>query len=254
MIEINLIPEVKKELLKTQKTRNIVTSIAIIAGMISVGLVVLIGIYVYGAQQIIMNGNENQITEQQAIIDGLVNPNTGNIDVLVLQDQLQQISDLEGDKYLVSRIFGIIDAIRKAASESTPVTLSSLIFNKETNTISIEGSSMDAFQGLEAFKKTALLTKFTFADPQGEPVEDELLIADEALWTTSEQRLAEDANGNRVVRFNVAFTISEDAIAFDTFDSTVFRIQIPGAQNVTDSVVQIPTDMFAQRAVDEEGR
>ena len=41
MIEINLVPDIKQEFLKTQRQRNRVISYSILAGIIAVGVVII---------------------------------------------------------------------------------------------------------------------------------------------------------------------------------------------------------------------
>lgn len=47
MIEINLIPDVKQELLKAQRTRSMVVSIAIISSIAAASVVVLLLVYIF---------------------------------------------------------------------------------------------------------------------------------------------------------------------------------------------------------------
>ena len=51
MIEINLIPDVKKELLKANKTRNFVVTISIFVGVGALALVAVLGL-ILGGQNI----------------------------------------------------------------------------------------------------------------------------------------------------------------------------------------------------------
>ena len=50
MIEINLIPDVKQELLRAQKGRAVVISASIFASVIAVGVVALLLVYIFGVQ------------------------------------------------------------------------------------------------------------------------------------------------------------------------------------------------------------
>ena len=49
MIQINLVPDVKQEMLRAQRMRNFTISMAIVVGLVAAGVVVILGL-VYGAQ------------------------------------------------------------------------------------------------------------------------------------------------------------------------------------------------------------
>ena len=59
MIEINLIPSVKKELLKARMTRNIIISFSVLVGGGAIALVVVLGLILGGqlAFEAISDGN-----------------------------------------------------------------------------------------------------------------------------------------------------------------------------------------------------
>ena len=50
MIEINLVPDVKQELIRAQRSRTVVVTFSILTGIIALGIVVLLLLYVFGVQ------------------------------------------------------------------------------------------------------------------------------------------------------------------------------------------------------------
>ena len=50
MLEINLIPDVKQELIRAERVRSIVISMTILVGVIAIGLVLLLSLWVFGVQ------------------------------------------------------------------------------------------------------------------------------------------------------------------------------------------------------------
>ena len=64
MIEINLVPDVKQELLRAQRTRTAVITISIISGLAAIGIVVLLLVYVFGVQAVRSGLADNAIKEQ----------------------------------------------------------------------------------------------------------------------------------------------------------------------------------------------
>ena len=63
MIEINLVPDVKQELLRAQRARTGVISLAITVSVIAVGTVVLLAMWVFGVQTV------RSLASDQAIKD-----------------------------------------------------------------------------------------------------------------------------------------------------------------------------------------
>jgi len=87
MIEINLIPDVKLELLRVQKTRNLVISSAIIVSIASIAVVVLISIYTYGVQGFADYSVDKTIDEQSKELSEV----SDLPEMLTIQNQLQEL-------------------------------------------------------------------------------------------------------------------------------------------------------------------
>ena len=242
MIEINLIPDVKRELLKAQKMRSVVISISILAGIVAAGVVVALGVIVFGVQVVAGNIIDGNITSEHDKLKG----RSDTLQVLTIKRQLGEISGLEDNKYLVSRIFGAVDVMRKSASDP-PITISKLSFDQETTTVTIEGQAVQGFEALDAFKKAAERTTFTYTG-DGKSMKDNLLAGE---LETAEATYGENSEGQRVLRFIITFVLNKNVVKFDSFESKTFKIEGPNKQNVTDSYIQIPNDMFAEKAKDE---
>jgi hypothetical protein len=244
VIEINLIPDVKRELLKAQRMRSVVISISVLVGIIAIGVVVTLGIIVFAVQTIASGVIDGNITSEHNKLKN----RSDTVQILTIQQQLGEISGLKNNKYLVSRIVGAVDVIRTSAS-SPPIRLSKLGFSRESNTVTVEGQAVQGFEALDAFKKAAERTTFTYTGTDGKGITEQLLAGD---LEVTEGTYGENAEGQRVLRFTVAFVLNKNMLKFDSFDSKVFKFIRPNKQNVTDSYVQIPSDMFTQKAKDEE--
>ena len=68
MIEINLIPDVKQELLKAQRIRNVVISSSILVSIIAAGVVVLLLVYMFGVQSVRNSLLDSQIKDKYATL------------------------------------------------------------------------------------------------------------------------------------------------------------------------------------------
>ena len=99
MIEINLIPDVKRELLRARMMRNAVTAMSITVGMIAVGVAVALGL-IFGGQVAL-----------EALHDGTIKSKTReltsieDLDKLVtIQHQLVTINKLSSERQADSRL------------------------------------------------------------------------------------------------------------------------------------------------------
>ncbi len=142
MIQVNLIPDLKAEFLKAQRTKNFVMSIAFIVAAGFIGLVVFMSIYVYVWQKQHSDNLEDHIgrltTEYQE------NQDLGKI--VTVQKQLEQLPLLHAEKPLIARTPQILSVItpedpEKPAGERKIVTLRSIDFDFETNTMIISGNA-----------------------------------------------------------------------------------------------------------------
>ena len=254
MIEINLIPDVKSELLKAQSLRNFIIFISTVVSLGAIAIVVLISGTVFIAQPLLMNAKDSEIKTTFAQLKD--QPNIES--TVTLQNQLNQIDSLRLQSPNTSRILGqILVAIQPTGDNS--VAYSGIDYDPETKTLSIEGESSGGFPALESFRKTIAETKIVYRDEHKDKdctasdlnSEDsgcisESLTSQDVL--TLEQSLGQGDDGARVLRFKVSFVLNENALSFAAKD---FAVLPPGRKDVTDSKTQIPDDIFKARSDDE---
>lgn len=240
MIEINLIPDVKREFIQAQKMRNTAISLSIFVGLISVAVVVLLGA-ILGGQAIHDNLTRNEIKKQMTTLQ-----NVENIDeVVTIQNQLTKISNLHDNKSINSRIFDVLTAINPAAPND--VRISTVRVDPSESTIYIEGLASNGYPATETFRKMILNTvveKGQDEDKETVPLSEEVTLSDTSY--------GESTDGSRVLRFTLSFTYPEGLL-----DNSVkiVRIVTPETRVVTDSRTRVPDSLFSQQADDvtEEG-
>ena len=256
MIEINLIPDVKNELLKTQSLRNRIILFSIVASIACVVLVVLVASFVFVAQPLTIGAKDRTIKEDFAALEH--HPDVTSI--VTLQNQLSQIDSLRAAAPNTSRLLGqIIVAIQPTGENS--VSYSSLNYDPASKMLSIEGQAAGGFPALEAFRKTIAETKIVYreehkeigctADDVRNETNDcisESLVDGDVI--TEEQSFGDDENGAKVLRFKLSFKINDMALSFTAKD---FAVLPPGRKDVTDSKIQIPDDIFKARNSVGEG-
>lgn len=159
--EINLVPEVKAQMIKAQRMRNMVLFICIVVSSVAVGAVVIL-FGIKSGQDIAMSNQDNKL----ALMSEKLNGYTELDDLVTIQAQLAGVSSILGQKTVLSRVFGAMGAMLPQGEDD--VKLSQLRADMGTNTITIEGQA-DArkaplidYRVLESFKKGVELTKYDF--------------------------------------------------------------------------------------------
>lgn len=244
MIQINLIPDVKQELLKAQRMRAMVVSISIITSIVSVAVVVLLLVYVYGVQFGRTVYLDNQIKNKAAELAQVEDLSR----MVTIQNQLGTISSLNDQKTVSSRLFDVLSAV--LPPEPNSVKISQVDINTEEKTIRLEGQTR-GFDSMEVFKKTiasAVVALPSDTDAEDETADPVPLASD---INTSDVSFGEDSDGNKVLRFVITFAYIEDLFS-SKFDTVSIKLSVNG--NVTDSYLGLPKSIFTEPAKDIEGK
>lgn len=239
MIELNLVPDVKQELIRAQRGRSMIISTAILAGLIALGIIALLSIYVFAVQSI-----------RSAIADEMIKNENKNLTsvqdlskVLTIQNQLTMVTDLRDQTKVTSRVFDVLRAVLPPAPNN--VVISYLTFDSVNSRLVLEGQAARDFSVLEIFKKTidGAVVEFKSGDEDGQ-----IKLASDI--STSDVSYGEDSSGARVVRFTIGFVYPQEL-----FSPTVSNVvvKLTNAGNVTDSYLGVPRSIFADRADDVGG-
>lgn len=241
MIQINLIPDVKREFLKTRALRNFVVTISIIVGGASIGLAVVLGLAFGGQIAFEFMRDENIKTEyakMRAVED---------LDKTVtIQQQLSKIDAQHDSKTINSRIFDVMRAINPPAPND--VKISSIKVDPENKTITISGSAANGYPALQVFKMTIQNSSIMPEDPEKPASDNEKGIPLASEITPGEDSFGENSESQRVLRFEFTFTYPEELFAPS---DVPISIKTPaGKMDVTDSKTGIPDSIFGKRAED----
>ena len=157
MIEINLLPNVKRELLKTRAMRNRVISISFLVGGASIVAVVVLAL-ILGSQiaaEAVQGGVIKDRSDKLMAVEDLNK-------VVTIQHQLTKINEQHSGKKINSRVFDVVTAVNPVAPNN--VSFSDIKVNPESKTITLEGSAVNGYSALETLKKTILNTKVQTTD------------------------------------------------------------------------------------------
>lgn len=170
--EINLVPDVKLEMIKLQKIRNLVFFVCLIVAGVAAGVVVLLA-GVKTGQDIVMGAQDKKIEERSAKISNYKELT----EFLTIQDQLNKLSKISGEKKVLSRVFNVLSTILPMGEDK--ISISELVANMADSTLTIEGQAdagkdpMIDYRVLESFKKSVGLTKFDhgrYVDAKGREI------------------------------------------------------------------------------------
>lgn len=241
MIQINLVPDIKQEMLHAQRMRNAAISTSIIAGIGAVVLVAVLAVIV-GAQVAVQKIQENSIKSGYEKLTAREDLNSA----LTVQYQLGAISAQNDARSMDSRLLDVIAAINPPAPDD--VKISRVALDPIAGTVTLEGSAAGGYPSTDVFKKTITNTKVTYTQKGDAEPKEVPLTPDVTFQDTS---YGEDASGTKVVRFTIVFTYPEGL--FDNRMASV-KVSTPSARiDVTDSKTRIPDTMFSQAPKDIEG-
>lgn len=239
MIEINLLPNVKRELLKTRAMRNRVISISFLVGGASIAAVVVLAL-ILGSQiaaEAVQSGVIKDRNDKLMAVEDLNK-------VVTIQNQLTKINEQHSGKKINSRIFDVVTAVNPVAPNN--VSFSDIKVNPESKTITLEGSAVNGYSALETLKKTILNTKVQTTD--GDKSSEVSLTKEIKDGDTS---FGENSEGKKVLQFSFSFEYAEELLA-PANNGTVSVLTPTGKVDVTDSRQGIPDSLFKSNSKKQE--
>ena len=239
MIEINLLPNVKRELLKTRVMRNRVISISFLVGGVSIAAVVVLAL-ILGSQfaaEAVQGGVIKDRNDKLMAVEDLNK-------VVTIQHQLTKINEQHSGKKINSRIFDVVTAVNPVTPNN--VSFSDIKVNPESKTITLEGSAVNGYSALETLKKTILNTKVQTTD--GDKSSEVSLTKEIKDGDTS---FGENSEGKKVLQFSFSFEYAEELLA-PANNGTVSVLTPTGKVDVTDSRQGIPDSLFKSNSKKQE--
>lgn len=229
MIELNLLPDIKKEFIKAQKSRNRVIAASVLLVIGSIGLTIVAFLYVVVGQQVVIAFINSDIESKTKSLQS--KEDLGKY--LTVQNQLEALPDLHANKTMYSRLYDYIPKLNPSAPNS--VKLLTLVASDEDKTITFTGVT-PTFQALNVFKDTlenaSVEYKITAdAETTKEKLFDRVTVQSAGLGRTS----------NRVlVNFTVLVNYKEEVFKAS---SSRLDVKVPNIKT-TQSSLQSPKPVF----------
>lgn len=176
--EINLVPDIKGEMIKALKLRNYIFFICIVVAAASVGVTVAFGL-IAGGQQLARDAKKSTIEQLSEKISSYSDLS----DTLTIKDQLSNISTLTSDKKVLSRTFNALSALLPTGADT--ITISELnvslsdteettqpTFNLEAQANAGKEPFID-YNVLDSFKKSMAYMRYdygSYVDKEGNTI------------------------------------------------------------------------------------
>lgn len=172
MIQINLLPSIKAEYVKAQRTKRTVISVSVIAIAVSVGIVGILASIAFGTQLYQLNSSQDKITKNEKQLKEV--PDLDKI--LTIQNQLIALTPLHDAKPVMSRVFTYLQ-------QTTPdqVTIENYSIKNDEYTWTVQGKA----PSLELVNKYVDTLKFTEIVLQNESEEPTKAFSEVVLTSFS---------------------------------------------------------------------
>ena len=163
--EINLVPDVKGEMIKALKIRNYTFFISIVVAIASVAVVAIFFV-ISTSQQAVVNGKKTTLDNLSAKIANYEDLSK----YLTVKDQLGNLTAIANNKKLLSRTFGVLSALLPTNGDT--ITISELNINLSSTepTISFDAQAnanqppyID-YNVLDSFKKSMQYMRYDYGN------------------------------------------------------------------------------------------
>lgn len=228
MIQMNLLPDVKMEYLKAERSRRLVITISTLVIIASVGLLVLLLFFGAVQKKNLADLNNDIRTETSKLKE-----QPGISKVLTVQNQLSALTRLHDSKPASDRVFGFLNQV-------TPVqaSINSFIIDFTTNEITITGTA-DSLSSVNKFIDTLKLTKYSDQGNNKKAFSDVVL--------TSFSVNGGSTQANQQITYSVKLKYSPDIFG----NTKAIKLNVP-AQSSTRSQLDSGGDLF-QTAPQSQG-
>lgn len=163
--EINLVPDIKEDMIKALKLRNLIFFLAFVVAVASVSTIVITG-SIAGGQQIAINNRDDMIVSLSNKLSSYEDLN----DFLTIKDQLGGVATLTSNKRVFPRTFNILSAMIPQGEGADTISISTLNvdLSKEDPLISMEANANAEnppyidYNVLDAFKKSMEYLRYDY--------------------------------------------------------------------------------------------
>lgn len=163
--EINLIPDIKGEMVKALKLRNLILFLSFVVAAASVAVVLFFGSILAG-QKIVLNDRDARLNSLSKKVNSYGDLN----DFLTIKDQLGNLATLSSNKNVLSRTFGILSAILPTGADTITISELNINLSGDAPTMSFDAQANAGkepfidYNVLESFKKSMQYLRYDYGN------------------------------------------------------------------------------------------
>ena len=161
--EINLVPDIKGEMIKALKLRNFIFFLCIVVSAGAIAIAVVFG-SIAGGQSLALDSKKKAL----ATMSDTVNEYRDLSDFMTLQDQVSKLSVIANNKTVPSRLFNFISVLRPTNGDTIQISELNLDMNKNTMMIEAQANAETApmidYNVLDAFKKSMNFLTYDYGE------------------------------------------------------------------------------------------
>lgn len=163
--EINLVPDIKGEMIKALKLRNLIFFLCIIVASVSIAVTTVFGL-IAGGQQAAIDGKKSTIDTLSKKLNSYSDLN----DFLTIKDQLGSLSALSSNKKVLSRTFNILSALIPTGADTITISELSVNLSGSNPTFSFDAQAnankepFIDYNVLDSFKKSMKYMRYDYGN------------------------------------------------------------------------------------------
>ena len=163
--EINLVPDIKSEMIKTLKLRNLIFFICIVVASASIGVTAIFGL-IAGGQQAALDGKNNTLK----FLSAKLNSFSDLDDFLTIKDQLGNLSVLSSNKKVLSRTFNVLATLLPTGADTITISELNVSLEDDQPTISFDAQANAGkepfidYNVLDSFKKSMEFMRYDYGN------------------------------------------------------------------------------------------
>ncbi|MBR2855714.1 hypothetical protein IKE99_02100 [Candidatus Saccharibacteria bacterium] len=161
--EINLVPDIKNDMIKALKMRNLIFFLAIVVAISSVGITIITAL-IAGGQQLALDSKKNTIDN----LSEKLNSYSDLKDFLTVRDQLGDIKQLTDNKKVLSRTFNILSALLPTGNDTIRISELNVNLAADSPAFDFEAQANAGqepfidYNVLDAFKKSMKYMRYDY--------------------------------------------------------------------------------------------
>ncbi|MBP7807498.1 hypothetical protein KA047_03310 [Candidatus Saccharibacteria bacterium] len=167
MIQLNLLPDIKLDYIKTKRTKRTLTLVASLVAGVSLSLLILLFVVVNVLQKQHINNLTADIAADSQTLESTPDLNK----ILTIQNQLRALPELHNAKPETSRLFGYLKQL-----VPNDVKISQLDVDYATSTMIFTGTAKD-IEGINTFVDTLKFTTYRVGTEEAKKAFPEVVLS-----------------------------------------------------------------------------